>query len=95
MNLSILLYVWGAFAVATAGLALFRKFVANHKDDFVHSGPGQEKLIERQAETAHKLATLDRFGKLTTIITVVFGLVLGIAVLVQAWMADGGRVNMR
>ena len=90
-----LFYVWCAFAVATAGIALFRKFVAHHEDDYLHVGPGQENAVNRQLELAHKLTSIDKMGKMATTITAIYGLLLVVGFLAQAWMTDGGRVNMK
>ena len=95
-----LFYVWCAFAVATAGIALFRKFVAHHfvahqEDDYLHVGPGQENAVNRQVEMAHRLTSIDKMGKMATTITAIYGLLLVVGFLAQAWMSDGGRVNMK
>jgi hypothetical protein len=88
MDLNILFYVWCGFFLTTAGLALFRKFVANREDDYIHVGPGQEKYIPRQTELAKRLTAIDHWGKIVTGVTAVFGLALAAAALYQAWRAS-------
>ena len=87
--MTIFLYIWIGFAAVTAGLALFRKLVANREDDYLHVGPGQDKAIQQQREVSEKLARLDKLGKLLTIVTVVLGLGLCIAFVVQTLTSTG------
>jgi len=81
-----LLVLWCALAVVTAGLALYRKFVSNKEDDMVHIAAGEEKLIPKQVELAHKMDAIDKWGKTLTVATAVFGLLLAAAYLYRGWV---------
>ena len=73
--------------VATAAIALYRKFVSMREDDMIHIGAGEEKLIPQQVAVAKKLASLDRWGEMLTVITAVYGLILGALYLYQRFQA--------
>jgi len=68
--------LWACLALTVAGLALYRKFVANHEDDFIHVGEAEANLIPKQIEVANKLDFIDRWGKLLTVIVAVTGAIL-------------------
>ncbi len=66
-------------------LIVRRKMVARHEDDTLHlaaSGPG----VSEQVSVAHKLEVIDRWGKLLTVVAVVFGLMVGGAYVYQVWV---------
>ena len=73
--------------VATAAIALYRKFVSMHEDDMIHICAGEEKLIPQQIAVAKKLAFLDRWGETLTVITAAYGLILGAMYLYQRFQA--------
>jgi len=79
--------LWALMATAVIGLAIYRKFVAfYHEDDLIHVGPGEEKLISQQVQTTRALDIIDRWGKILTIATAAFGLVLAGIWIYNAWM---------
>lgn len=75
MALPTLIALFAAFGIATAGLALYRKFLSMHEDDLIHLGPGEEKLVPQQVAMAHRIAVIDRWGEVLTVLTATFGLV--------------------
>jgi hypothetical protein len=93
MNLTPFVIVWSILALVVLGLALYRKLVANHEDDLIHIGPGEEKMIPQQVQMATKLAAVDRWGKTLTVFAFVFGLVIAATYLYQAWEASLQRVS--
>ncbi len=88
MNFTIFVGAWSLLVVAVLALALYRKFVANHEDDLIHIGPGEEKLIPKQVQMASRLGAVDRWGKTLTLIAAVWGLVMAAAYLYRAWEAS-------
>jgi hypothetical protein len=88
MNLTPFVILWSILALAVLGLALYRKLVANHEDDLIHIGPGEEKLIPQQVQIAAKLEVVDRWGKTLTVIVAAAGLLIAAAYLYQAWEAS-------
>lgn len=85
-NLTPAVVIWAALAVATLGLALYRKLVSASEEDLVHLGPGEERHIPEQVALAAKLKGIDRWGKILTVITVAAGLAMAALYLYQAWL---------
>jgi len=69
--------------LAVAVLAFYRKSVARGEDDQLHvfdgGGAGQPAL-------AHKLDQIDKWGKLVTIVAVVYGVIVGAAFVYQSYL---------
>jgi hypothetical protein len=91
MNFTGFVILWVAFGLVTAGLALYRKFLAMKEEDYIHLSPGGENLIPKQSQLAHRMDLIDRWGESLTVVTVLFGLALAAAYLYQAWTAGFGR----
>ncbi len=85
-NLTPVVVIWAALAVATLGLALYRKLVSASEEDLVHLGPGEERHIPEQVALAAKLKRVDRWGKILTVITAAAGLAMAALYLYQAWL---------
>ncbi|MGD0869603.1 MAG: hypothetical protein ABSB88_08640 [Bryobacteraceae bacterium] len=85
MNISLLpfLYFWIVLALAVIGLLVWRKVVASHEDDNLHvlDGGGADQTV-----VAHKLDQIDKWGKILTVIALVYGVILGAAYAYQAWI---------
>ena len=88
MTLTPYIAFWSLLAVSVLGLALYRKFVANHEEDYIHLGAGEEKFIPQQRQIAAKLQVLDRWGIVLTVVTTVFGLFIAGIYLWKAWVAS-------
>ena len=60
-----------------------RRVVASHEDDNLHvlDGGGANQTV-----VAQKLDQIDKWGKLLTVIAVVYGVLLGVAYAYQAWV---------
>ena len=83
MNLTPFLYPWIALALAVVVLLLRRRAIARHEDDSLHvlDGGGSNQPI-----VAHQLDQIDKWGKILTVIAVVYGIVLAAAYGYQAWV---------
>jgi ABC-type transport system involved in cytochrome c biogenesis permease subunit len=85
MNISLLpfLYTWIVLALAVIGLLVWRKAIASHEDDNLHvlDGGGANQTV-----VAHKLDQIDKWGKILTVIALVYGLILAVAYAYQAWI---------
>jgi len=78
--------VWLVLTLFVIGLALYRKFESHvHEDDLVHLAEGEAKFIPNQVSTARLLDKIDTWGKRLTIVSVVFGAVLLVVFLYNAW----------
>ena len=78
MNFSILplLVIWTALALVVLALFIWRQTVSNHEDDSLHLTHG---VLAQQTSFAQKLDAIDKWGKILTVIAVVFGLLIAAA----------------
>ena len=75
-NLFPLLVVWITLALAVLALFLWRQGVARSEDDSLHVMHG---ALTQQTSLAQRLDVIDKWGKILTVITVVFGLLIATA----------------
>jgi len=78
--------IWVILAIATLGLALYRKLISASEEDLIHLGPGEDRQIPEQVALAARLKVVDRWGKALTVITVVIGLAVAAVYLYQAFL---------
>jgi ABC-type transport system involved in cytochrome c biogenesis permease subunit len=83
INLRPFLYPWVVLAVAVIVLLVRRKAVSRHEDDTLHvlDGGGADQPV-----VAHQLDQIDKWGKILTVIALVYGVILGAAYAYQAWI---------
>ena len=75
-NLLPLLVVWTVLALAVLAMFLWRRAVASKEDDSLHLMHG---TLTQQTTVAQKLDVIDKWGKILTVITVLFGLLIAAA----------------
>ena len=68
MNLLPYFIAWAALAIVVLILALMRRQIAIREDDSLHIGTGEAALVTEQVQTAKKLESIDKWGKLLTIV---------------------------
>lgn len=84
LNLYPFFAVWVVLAAAVLFLLAWRRSIASHEDDALHIGnPG---AVATQIAVTHKLEKIDRWGKMLTIIAVVYGLIIGSIYMYQSWV---------
>jgi hypothetical protein len=77
MNFIPLVILWIVLAVAVLALFVWRKTVAIKEDDnLVLNAASDEKSVE-QVVVAKKLDLIDKWGKIVTVVAVVYGVILG------------------
>jgi hypothetical protein len=83
-NLNLLPYAafWGTLMITVLGLVFYRRLVASHEDDSLHL-EGNVRGI--QAALADKLEWIDRWGKMLTVVAMVYGVALAGVYLYQVW----------
>ena len=86
--MTVFVVIWFIIGIATASLALYRKFLSMHEEDLIHLAPGEEALIPQQTELAHKMDVIDVWGKGLTAATVALGLVLAAIYLYGVWLQN-------
>ena len=70
------LVFWVALALVVLALFLWRQMVSRGEDDSLHVMHG---TLTEQTSIAQKLDVIDKWGKIVTVITVIFGLLLAAA----------------
>jgi len=90
MNVNFLPYlvVWIMLAVTVVALFLYHMLVGHQEDQTMKFGINvQEPVAVAQQQTVleHKLALVDKWGKLLTVIVVLYGLALAALYLYQTW----------
>ncbi len=72
----IYLSLWIVLALAVVSIAIYRKMKARNEDDVLHVSGTNWGAADKQDALAHSMATIDRWGKVLTIVTTVYGLTL-------------------
>jgi hypothetical protein len=85
VNLSPFVAAWLALACTIAGLAIYRKLVSIREDDTLHVLDDESHLLKQRA-LAHRLDTVDHWGKILTVIGTVYGVLLAVGYFYQVWM---------
>ncbi len=85
-NLTPAVVIWVVLAIATLGLALYRKLISASEEDLIHLGPGEEKQIPKQVQLEARLRAVDQWGKTLTVVTVVVGLAMAAVYLYQQFL---------
>jgi hypothetical protein len=89
MNVTPYIVLWSLLGLLVLGLALYRKMIALHQeDDLVHIAESEQRLIPHQVAVNTKIQTIDRWGEILTVATVVCGLAIAAAYLYGAWQAN-------
>jgi len=78
-----LLVLWILMAIAVLVLAIMRKMAAKEESDVIHVD--DTAFEAKQAMIAGRLEKIDHWGKLMTVVAVVFGLVLLGFYLYKVW----------
>lgn len=86
--------VWCVLAVVVLSLAGYRKLVSNREDDMVHLGDSDAGLISTQKNVAERLSGIDKWGKILTVVTLVFGLVIASIYLYQGWIESTQKIHI-
>ena len=86
--------LWVLLAAVVLALIAYRKIVSNKEDETLHLSSGTEAVPAQQVVIAHKLDVIDKWGKLLTVITVVYGLLLAAVYTYQTWLSPGSRMGL-
>jgi hypothetical protein len=81
-----LVSVWGGLFLAVLALAAARKWISRREDDMVHLADGELPLVQQQASVATTLSRVDLWGKVLTVIVVVYGLAIAARLLYMGWV---------
>ncbi|MBN9658509.1 MAG: hypothetical protein J0H49_10050 [Acidobacteria bacterium] len=86
MNLLPFAIAWAVLGVIVLSLALMRRSVTANEDDSIHLG-ATTGAIDQQVNTAKRLESIDKWGKILTVVLAVSGLALIILYGMQVWDA--------
>lgn len=70
------LVVWAVLATVVILLAVYRRRVDLKADDMLHVAAGEEGQASDQVVVSRKLEKIDLWGKILTVVVVVYGLAL-------------------
>ena len=85
MNLTFYLATWISLAVVVGVLLIYRNMMASHEDETIHVLDGDAPQVAAQAKLSHKLEIIERWGKILTIVVVVYGLIIACMYLYYVW----------
>jgi hypothetical protein len=86
LTMTTLVSVWGGLFLAVLALAGARKWVSRREDDTVHLADGEVELVQHQASVATILSRVDLWGKVLTVIVVLYGLAIAARMLYMGWL---------
>jgi len=86
------LVLWGLMALSVLALIVWRRQVAQDEDDSLHVMEG-DSAVARQLAVAHKLETIDKWGKTLTILTVVVGLAIAGVYFYNMWVTTSTTIQ--
>jgi type VI protein secretion system component VasF len=86
MSLVPYLIVWAVLAAVIVGLLIYRRFLSEAEDDTLHVSDPTGSITSRQVIMAKKLEVIDRWGKILTVIAVLYGVALLVAYLYLGWV---------
>lgn len=91
MSLIINLIVWGALLVITIIIWLYRRFLENREDHYIHlHGDAREaQVLQQQTAVGKRVETLSRSTRILLIIVVLYGLAIGGFEIYRAWNTTG------
>ena len=90
MNVNLLPFtiLWVILATIVIGVLMYRRWISRDEDDSLHVMESETGVVRRQAAMAQKLESIDRWGKVLTVVAVVYGLLLGVVYLYKAYIAS-------
>lgn len=76
--------VWVVLALVVLFLLAWRKAVSIHEDESLHLA--DTNAVAEQITISHKLEQIDKWGKILTVVALVYGLVVGCIYMYQSWV---------
>jgi hypothetical protein len=79
---------WIAFGLVVLGLAIYRKSIASHEQDWVHLAAGEEHMVDEQITLSQRLKVIDRWGIWLTVVLAIYGVIIGGIFILRVWEAQ-------
>jgi uncharacterized membrane protein len=67
---------WSVLVLVVITLALYRRMVTEKEDDIIHLSDTSGAVASQQVQMARRLESIDRWGKILTILSILTGLAL-------------------
>lgn len=79
MNSTFLMLVasWGLLGLTVLILAVYKSKLGRQEDDHIHFSDREAALVTSQAQVAHRLEVVEKWGKTLTVILLLYGIALG------------------
>jgi len=85
--------IWGLLALVVLFLIAYRRIVSGKTDETLHLAEGPA-ISNQQVVVAHKLDAIDKWGKLLTVVVLVYGLLLALAYTWHIWLSSNTPVGL-
>lgn len=85
MNLMPLVTIWAVLAAVIVILLIYRSRLARQEDESLHVLDSDASKVTQQMTIAQKLEVVERWGKILTVLAVLYGLALLGLFLWDAW----------
>ncbi len=91
MNLTIQLILWGVLILLTICMYLYRRWLENHEDHYIHLHDDQHdsSILKSQSTIGQRLNTVDKVKNGLIIVVILWGLAIGAMAVYNAWNANG------
>lgn len=89
-NLLPYLVSWGVLLLAVVVLYVYRRRVARADDETLHVLDSNADKVAQQVAVVKKLEVIDRWGKILTVLLVLYALVLFVMYAYAAWQESSG-----
>lgn len=78
--------LWGILALMVLALAVYRKLVSQTEDDHLHISDREVGALIQQKNLAQRLDLIDRWGKISTLLALLYGLAIAAYYAYQTWL---------
>ena len=92
-SLLVELFILTVMAACVCGLALYRFFVARQQDFHLHANLDEAQYVGRQVTIASKLTWIDKWGKVLTVLTVLYFVGLLAVIFYQEWQRNSTVIS--
>ncbi len=91
MNLVINLIVWGVLLIITIILWMYRRFLENREDHYIHlhGDDRDSKVLQQQTSTGKKVDTISKSTRILLIVVILYGLAIAAVEVYKAWNNTG------
>lgn len=90
-NLIINLIVWGVLLIITIVLWLYRRFLENREDHYIHlrADAHDAQVLQQQQAVGKKVETLSKTARILLILVIIYGLAIAAFQVYSAWNNTG------